>query len=112
MEQYCPIYAEIELYSFLGKHMSLRGYNSNICFPRKLPISPKEFYDQCLTSDRSFEYVRKCDFMIFHHVRLELRLRFLRRANNNMLNDTIVESSETYGKLCIRWSNSGSNRED
>ena len=57
-------------------------------------------YDQCLTSARSFESMRECDFiMFFHSMRLELRLRFLRRTQNNMQDVTIVESSKTYGKL-------------
>ena len=78
----------------------LRGNTSNICFPRKIPISLNVFYDQCLTSDRSFKSVRKCDFITFYHcVRLELRLRFRKRSQNNMQNVIIVESSKTYGKL-------------
>ena len=59
-----------------------------------------EFYDQCLTSDISFKSVRECDFITFYHcVRLELRLRSLRKTKYNMQNVTIVESSKTYGKL-------------
>ena len=71
-----------------------------ICFPRKVPISLNEFYDQCLISDISFKSVRKCDFITFYHcMRLSPRLHFLIRSQNNMQNVTSVENSETYGKL-------------
>ena len=52
------------------------------------------------TFDISLESVCECDFITFYHcVQFECRLRFLRRTQNSMQNVTIVESSETYGKL-------------
>ena len=50
-------------------------------FSEKVPISLNGFCDHCLTSDISFEFVRECDFITFCHVvRLEFRLRFLRKT--------------------------------
>ena len=63
----CPALLN-DLHSFsLGKRRSILGsnsedfptlgsYNSNICFPRKLSISPNVFYVQCLTSDISLRW--------------------------------------------------------